>query len=245
MEDPQDPHRRRAAVLDAVLLARGEMEARARAQRDRLALDVREAFALDDVTDLVVGVAVERRLARLDDPDELRHVEAAGVFVDEVLEGPFARGRKLRLVGETDCDAPVAARRLAILRRDDRDEDEVVGAWIVDRVRLARGDEDACFGRELVAPALEIEVAAARDDIEDLLVSVEAPLPRPALAEPDEALLEQRAAVRAVEGDSDLRSVPVAARRGDVVRMDDVRGRRSHARSLRRGVQQAELERSH
>src|ERR671937_1015692 len=84
MEDGHDPHRLGAAVLDAVGLTRGEVEARAAPQRRRLLVYVRDPFALHDVPDLVVRMTVERRFARQHDAEELRHVRATCVLVDEI-----------------------------------------------------------------------------------------------------------------------------------------------------------------
>src|SRR6266567_3492718 len=104
VENPHDAHHAGAAVLDAVDELRREMEARARPERDVLVADVRDALPLDDVADLVVGVAVVRCPARLDDADELRRLGAAGVLVDEVAERPLGVGPMLLLVAEADDD---------------------------------------------------------------------------------------------------------------------------------------------
>ena len=98
MEHPQDPQRGRARVLDAMHLVGRKVEAGTDPQRERPATDVSDSFSSNDVADLVIGVAVERRLARLDDSHELRHVEAAGVLVHEISIAPLARGFELGLV---------------------------------------------------------------------------------------------------------------------------------------------------
>jgi hypothetical protein len=208
MEDAEDAHGHGAAVLDAVLLSRREVEARAGPERDRLAVDVREPLSLDDVADLVVGMAVEGRFARLDDAHELGHVEAPGVLVDEVLERPLAGGGELGLVGEADRDAPIAACRLTVGGDDDRHDMERFGARVVDHVRLAGRHEDAGVRLEPIRPSVELELAAARDDVEDLLALADVAGVRPSRLEADDALLEQLATARAIEGDLDFRSVP-------------------------------------
>src|SRR6476619_2675408 len=96
-EHPEDPHRPGSAVLDAVQLVRRKVEARSCLERDGTPADVRGSLARDDVSHLVVAVAMEGRLARLDDAHELGHVEAPGVLVHEVPEGPLARGVELGL----------------------------------------------------------------------------------------------------------------------------------------------------
>src|SRR6185437_285910 len=116
MEHPEDPHRPGSAVLDAVQLVRRKVEARSCLERDGTPADVRGSLARDDVSHLVVAVAMEGRLARLDDAHELGHVKAAGVLVHEVPEGPLARGVELGLVGEANRHLALAARRLPLLR---------------------------------------------------------------------------------------------------------------------------------
>src|SRR4051794_27664750 len=102
MEDAQDVHRARSRVLDAVHLVGRQMEARSRLERERATTDVGNSLSRDDAADLVVGVAVKGRLARLNDSQKLRHVEAAGVLVDEISEAPLDGGLELRLVVEAD-----------------------------------------------------------------------------------------------------------------------------------------------
>ena len=72
------------------------------AERDLRAVHVRETAALDDVADLVVGVAVIGCAAGLDEADELRRVETAGVLVDEVAERPLVVRAQLGLLVETE-----------------------------------------------------------------------------------------------------------------------------------------------
>src|SRR5438105_8279215 len=119
MEDAENAHRSRPRVLDAVDLAGRQVKAGARSERYFVAIDVRDALARDDVADLVVGMAVERRLARLDDAEELRYVAAAGVLVDQVAVLPFLRSFELRLVLEAHGDF---ARLAALAIAQNRDE---------------------------------------------------------------------------------------------------------------------------
>src|SRR4029078_5477070 len=116
MEHPEDPHGPGSAVLDAVQLVRRKVEARSCLERDGAPADVRGSLARDDVSHLVVAVTVEGSLARLDDAHELGHVEAADVLIDEVPEGPLARGVELGLVGEANRHLSLAAPRLLVPR---------------------------------------------------------------------------------------------------------------------------------
>src|SRR4029453_12495258 len=106
MKDPEDAHHAWSRVLDAMNLLRRKVEAGPGPERDRVAVDVRESLALDDVADLVVGVAVIGRAAGLDDADELRRIHAARVLVDEIAEGALGVGTQLRPVGEADDYLP-------------------------------------------------------------------------------------------------------------------------------------------
>src|SRR5439155_7041470 len=110
VENPHDAHYAGAAVLDAVDQLRREMEARARPERDVLVADMRDAFPLDDVADLVVGVAVVGCPARLDDADELRRLGAAGLRVDEGAQRTIGVRPVLRLVAEADDDLALRSR---------------------------------------------------------------------------------------------------------------------------------------
>ena len=137
-----------SAVLDAVHLVRRKVEARSCLERDGAPADVRGSLARDDVSHLVVAVAVEGRLARLDDAHELRHVEAAGVLVHEVPEGPLARGVELGLVGEANRHLALAARRLPVLRARTERTCRVLLTRVLDRIGLAGRDEHAHFRLE-------------------------------------------------------------------------------------------------
>src|SRR5688500_2578973 len=106
MEDAEYSHHARPGVLDAVNLLGWQMKARSRPERDRFAADVRESLARHDVALFVVGMAVVGCAARLDDPDELGRVHAAGVLVDEVAERALRIRAELRAVGETDDHLP-------------------------------------------------------------------------------------------------------------------------------------------
>src|SRR5438105_602793 len=72
-------------------------DAGARADRRPEAGDVGDPPALEDVADLVVGMAVIGRAARLHDPDELRDV-----FRHQHPERPLLVGALLLAVGEAD-----------------------------------------------------------------------------------------------------------------------------------------------
>src|ERR671931_2192330 len=157
MEDAEDSHRARADILDAVHLTGCEMEAGPDAKRDLLAVDVRDACAFDDVTDLVVRVAVERRLRRLHDAEELCHASR----LDEIAEAAFRRSFFLRLVSEADDDAASLTGPPFVVSCDDADDDEVVRARNVERRPLARAGEDAAVRFECMLLAVQLERAAA------------------------------------------------------------------------------------
>src|SRR4051812_16545454 len=89
VENPEDPHFSWARVLDAMDLTRREMETGTRPKRKLVAVDIGDSMAFKDIADLVVRVAVERSLRRIDDPDELCDLHAPGVLVDQVAEAPF------------------------------------------------------------------------------------------------------------------------------------------------------------
>ena len=86
-------------VLDAVDAPGRQVEARARLERHLVAADVRDALALDDVADLVVGMAVVGRAAGLDDADELRQLALV-----QDAERPLRVGALLLPVGEARDD---------------------------------------------------------------------------------------------------------------------------------------------
>src|SRR4029077_3857396 len=114
-----------------------KVEARSCLERDGAPADVSGALARDDVSHLVVTVAMEGRLARLDDAHELGHVKAAGVLVHEVPEGPLARGVELGLVGEANRHLALAARRLPVLRSENGENVQVLLARVLDRIGLS------------------------------------------------------------------------------------------------------------
>src|SRR6266571_4341961 len=152
------------------------MEARTGPERRRTAADMGDPFPLDDVADLVVGMAVHGRLTGLDAADELRHGAAAGVLVDEISKRTLARRLELRLVLQADGRLAVSDRLGTILRREHRDDEQLAGPGILDRVRLAGRDEDPHLGLEPVAGSVEMEPAVARDDVEHLLAPAGAPI---------------------------------------------------------------------
>src|SRR3954453_13169603 len=104
MEHPENPQRPGTRVLDAVDLVRRQMEAGTGAQRKRVAGDMGDSLSRDDVANLVVGVAVERCLARLDDAHELGDVGAARVLVDEISKAPLDGRFELGLIPEPNRD---------------------------------------------------------------------------------------------------------------------------------------------
>ena len=159
------------------------------AERDLRAFHVRETAALDDVPDLVVGVAVVRCPAGLDEADELRRVEAAGFLVDEVAERPLVVGTQLGLLVEPNRDAALRPRAVLAGRRD-RDDDKLVRAWVVDRIPLARAQVSARVRSERVRASIELERAGSGGDVEQLVTVGLAPFERPAGREADDALLE-------------------------------------------------------
>ena len=176
-----------------------------------------DSLSRDDVAHLVVGVAVKRRLARLDDSHELRHVEAARVFVDEISEAPLDRRLELGLIVEADGHLALAGGLGPVLRRKHGEHVQVLRAGVLDGVRLAGREKDAHVRFELVRLSVEVEPALALDDVHDLLLPGELSLSRPAGPEADHALLEQLATVGGVEGDTDGRRVVVLPQRFQVV----------------------------
>src|SRR5918995_3560014 len=158
MEDPHDPHHARPRVLDAVNLLGRQVKARAGAERKRLAVDVRETLAGDDVAQLVVGVTVVGSTAWLDDPDELGRVHAAGVLVDEVAERALCVRSQLRTVGEANDH--LARRPEGLLDRyGRRDDPQLARPWVVDRVGLPRTDVGGTLRVEVVGLTIQLERA--------------------------------------------------------------------------------------
>src|SRR5215210_1429149 len=193
VEDAEDAHHAGPGVLDAVHLLRRQMEAGADRERDRRVPDVREPLALDDVADLVVAVAVVRRAAGLDDADELRRVHTPCVLVDEVPEGALRIRTQLGAIGEADDDLP--RRAIDLLDGNGRrDDQELVGATVLDGVRLARPDVDAAVRLQRVSLALELERSRSRDDVEELVAIAAAARMRAAGGVARHPLLEQRGA---------------------------------------------------
>src|SRR3990170_1659853 len=179
MEHTENAHDARPRVLDAVNLLGWQVKAGSRAEGDRLATDVRESPALDDVTHLIIGMTVIGCTTRLDDPDELSRVHAARILVDEVAEGAVRVRAELRAVFEPNDH--LSRRPIDLLdRHGRRDDQEVVGPGIDDRVRLAGADVRSHLRLELVRRTLELERARPRDDVEQLVAAALPPRQRAA-----------------------------------------------------------------
>src|SRR5581483_2823250 len=221
-EHAQDAHRPGSGVFDAVHLLRGEVEAGAGADRRRVAAHVGEAGSLDDVADLVVGVAVVRSPARPDDSEELGHVEAADVLVYEVAKAPVRVRYELLALVETHRDA-AAPRRRTLLRGDDRHDRHRLVGRVVDGVRLARDQVRRRAGGKLVPPPVQLERPLARDDVQHLLPPLQPSPQRAPGPEANDPLLEPGASVRRVEHDARLGGVALLPDRRDRGFVDHVR----------------------
>src|SRR5262249_27975377 len=156
--DAHDPHHARPRVLDAVDAAGREVEARAGLQRHLFAGDVRDAVPLDDVSDLVVRVAVVGRAARFDDPDELGQL----TLVEDTERPPGVRAL-LGAVGDPGDDA--LSLDLALGGCVDRHEAQVAH----DRILLAGEQQHSRVGLKLVRLAGEFERPRTGEDVEDFL----------------------------------------------------------------------------
>ena len=202
--------------------------------RPGLARHVQEALALDDVDDLVVGVAVVGRAADRDLAHELREPGAADVGVDEQAERAADAGLEIGLRREAHRHAPGAERgRVGVGGRGrvDDQRDERIGAVVLDRVRLARGDVGRGVGRQLVvAVAVEVERRRAREHEQRLLVARHGGALRAADRERHDALHERLAAARAVDRDARLDAVVVHLRR-DVGLLHEVPGHQLASRA--------------
>ena len=97
MEDRDDLHRPRAAVLERVLPQRRQVDARAGGHRLVLAVDVQRALTFEHVDHLVVDVAVIRRAAWGDHAEELGQIAAADLVCDEIAKLAVAARRQRRL----------------------------------------------------------------------------------------------------------------------------------------------------
>src|SRR5262245_11220946 len=133
-------------------------------------------------------MAVERRLARLNDPDELRDVEAARVFVDQIAERPLNGGSVLRLVVETDRSLSSFVVDRKVCRCGDGDHKQLVGARVVDRVALARCNEGGGAGLERMTLAFELELAPAVNHVEQLVARNGSAVARPTGRKADDTL---------------------------------------------------------
>jgi hypothetical protein len=128
-----------------------------------LAADLEEAFALEDVDHLVIGVEVVGRATRRDEPDELRHRRAAdlGCRAEQELS---ARGRAAGL-HRVEVEHGMTGRGLGSVDQH-RDAPGVAAG----RPRLAAGDEDRDTGTKLVALAADRHPSRPREDVDDLVV---------------------------------------------------------------------------
>ena len=126
------------------------MEARARAQRRALAVDVEGALAGEDVDDLVVAVEVVGRAPGRDVADELRHRRAAVLRLREQRE--LAAGRRRRRARRVAITAWLAVAGQRLL--DEHGEERRPSADSTLPRRPAR-DEDAGARLELVRLAAD------------------------------------------------------------------------------------------
>ena len=186
-------------------------------------------FPFDDVADLVVGVAVVGRAARLDDADELGRVHAARVLVDEVAERALGVGAQLRLVVETDDHLARGAVHL-LDRHRRRDDQQLLRAVVVDHVGLARAHVRGGVGAELVGLTLQLERALAGDGEEELVTAVLAPRQRPPRRVARDVLLEQLRAGVGAHDDLLEGGVSLGPAAGDVLLGDHERV--PHCRNL-------------
>jgi hypothetical protein len=157
-------------------------------------------------------VAVHRRPAGRDEADELRHVRAAEILVDEVAEFPVRLGRQRLPVGKPDRSAGGVEPRLFFLRSTDADDDELLVRLVLHLVLLARCQVGAEIRLERVGAAADVQAAGSGCDVQDLLASFEQPGRRPAAAEPLHTLLEARG--RRPGADRDAHRSRVAGPRG-------------------------------
>ena len=137
---------------------------------------VGDSLSGDDVTDLVIGVAVERRFARLDDSHELRHVEAPGVLVHEISKAPLDRGFELGLVVEADRDLTGTRRGDLVFRCENGQHVQVRVTGVLHGIGLAWREVDAHVGLELMDASVDVQLSPSVDDEEHLLLSVQRPL---------------------------------------------------------------------
>src|SRR5829696_3169291 len=132
------------------------------------------ALTFDDVDHFVVHVAVVGRAPGRDHAEELRDVQGSDFLVDEVPELAIAACRKSRPVRVADRPPFRVRSRVVALRRADREDDELLRPRIVELEGLARRDEGAGVGFELVFAAVDNEGAVAGNDEQNLLDSLEA-----------------------------------------------------------------------
>ena len=180
--------------------------------------EVQDPLAVDHVDDLVVRVAVQRRAARRDQADELGDVEAAEVLVDEQPElAVRCRGQR-GPVGVADGHLRALLR---LARRRHRDEVEVVGAGVVERLVVARGRGTRPVSASSACAAPPTWSVPRPAETKSSSCRSPAALLRPARGEPEHPLLEPLAAAGAVDRQARLRRAALWATL-DVPRVDDV-----------------------
>src|SRR6266550_4577859 len=200
-----------------------------------------DPLSRDDVADLVIGVAVERRLARLDDSHDLRHIEAARVLVDEISEAPLDRSLELWLVVEADRHLALAAGLRAVLGGEHGKDAQVLRAGVLDGIGLAWREIDTHVGFQIMRVPVDVEPALAVHDVQNLLLSGELPLRRPPGPEADHALLQPLAAVGGVESHADSRRVTVVLNGFEIVLVDHETADSRHRWILGRLVERDQL----
>src|SRR5215213_3155706 len=157
------------------------------------------ALTFDDVDHLVVHVTVIGRAPGRDHAEELRDVHGSDFFVDEVPELPIAPCRKRRPVRVTDRSPFRVMAVVITLGSADRKDDELIRPRVVELEGLARRDERAGVGLELVLTPVDEKGAASGDDEENLLDSVQATGLRAPRCTANEPLFEPLGARAAVD----------------------------------------------
>src|SRR5215212_5657525 len=132
------------------------------------------ALTVDDVDHLVVHVTVVGRAPRRDHAEELRYVQGSDFLVDEVPKFAIPACGKRGPVRIADRPPFRVMSFVVTLGSADREDDELLRPRIVELEALARRDESAGVGFELVLAAIDEKRAAAGDDEENLLDSLHA-----------------------------------------------------------------------
>ena len=185
--------RRGPTFSSAVHEPRGQVDARAGAERCRLAADVERAGPFEHVDDLVVAVEVVGRAAGRDESDELRHARATG-----------PSRRNMRPAVATPSLHRRRARRRRVSRRSrgaDRGRAPTgsrAPSASLDAPRRPRGDVGRGAGPELGRSTADRRRAAAGEDVQHLVVRAVDVRVDPA-AGAEQALLELLAAARGAE----------------------------------------------